>query len=105
MKVQLVSITSDDTRHTVELSTGEEVAHRVTVVVEECAPRTFSVFVKAHVLSGIDASLVYGDALLEELLRFEPAALHQLYSLVGRFRRGLPLSLPVVLADATDQAA
>lgn len=105
MKVLLESITSTDPRSTAELTRGEIVPHQVSVSVEDLAPRTFSVFVKANVLPGMDASLVYGDALLEELLRFEPAALNRLYSMVGRYRRGLKPSLPVLLVDASVKAA
>ena len=88
MKVQLDRIASADLRRTAELRRGEVVAHEVTLTVNDGPAQLFSVFVRANVLPGLDASIVNGDELLEELLRFEPEALNKLLSIVGRYRRG-----------------
>lgn len=101
MKLQLEAIRSDDPRISTQLEKGEVVEHRVVIDVDG-SPRTFSVFLEANVLPSLDASLVYGDALLEELLRFEPRALSTLYHSVGKYRRGAPPSLPLVLVDSDD---
>jgi hypothetical protein len=65
-------------------------------------PRAFTVFVRPNVLPEFDASVVYGDPLLEELLRFEPNALNTLYATVGKHRRGATVALPLVLVDTVD---
>lgn len=104
MKVILESIRSDDGRATAELARDEIIEHRVELDVDG-RRRTFVVFLRAGVLPSIDASLVYGDALLEELLRFEPEALNTLYSIVGKYRRGKATSFPLVLADTDSPRA
>ncbi len=101
MKIVMVNIRSDDGRTTAELAPDEVVEHRVELHLDG-RHRTFDVFLRANVLSRLDASVVYGDSLLEELLRFEPEALSKLYATIGRRRRGLEVVLPVVLADTTD---
>ncbi len=99
MKICLEHITPDDARATVQLEAGEIVTHEVELEVDG-RPRTFTVYLKADVLPDVDASVVYGDELLEELLRFEPAGLSRLYRAVARCRRGERLALPLVLVDA-----
>lgn len=101
MKVVLKEIRCDDDRTTSDLAQDEVVEHRVELDVDGRG-RTFVVFLRANVLPHLDASVVYGDALLEELLRFEPGALNSLYAAVGRRRRGLVVDLPLLLVDATD---
>ena len=101
MKIVLKDIRCDDGRTTSDLAQDEIVEHAVALDVDG-GHRTFSVFLRANVLPHLDASVVYGDALLEELLRFDPEALNKLYSVVGRQRRGSKVSLPLVLSDSTD---
>jgi hypothetical protein len=97
MNVVLESITSADGRDVSELDVGEVVEHEVELRING-APRSFTVFLHANILEDVDASIVYGDELLEELLRFEPVAVNKLYSAVGRTRRGKVVVLPLVLA-------
>lgn len=108
MRLQIVRIVPDDRRKTSELAAGEVVHHAVELHVEGEA-MTFDVTLKAKVLGGFDASLLYGDEPLEELLRFFPAAQSSVLSAVGRFRRGervdLPLDVDTGLPDATAHAA
>lgn len=99
MKIRLEHITPDDARTTAQLEPGEIVVHEVELDVDG-RPRTFTVYLKANVLPDLDASLVYGDELLEELLRFEPAGLSRLYRAVAKRRRGELLALPLVLVEA-----
>ena len=99
MKVVLRQITPDDERATAQLATGEIVSHEVELDIDG-RPRTFSVYLKADVLPDIDASVVYGDELLEELLRFEPAGLSRLCRAVAKRRRGEPVVLPFVIVEA-----
>ncbi len=101
MKIVLVNIRSDDGRTTAELAPDEVVKHCVELHLDG-RHRTFDVYLRANVLSHLDASVLYGDSLLEELLRFEPEALSKLYATVGKHRRGLEVVLPLVLADTTD---
>lgn len=105
MKVQLDRIEAADARNTAELSRGEVVTQQVTLTINDGPPRQFVVSLQANVLPGFDASLLNGDELLEELLRFEPEALNKLLSTVGRYRRGQPPELPVLLLGANEQAA
>ena len=100
MKVVLESIQSDDARRTAELARGEILEHRIALNIDGSL-RDFTVFLRANVLADLDASLVYGDELLEELLRFEPRALNRLYSTVGKHTRGIEISLPAVVLDQT----
>lgn len=104
MRVVLERIRGADARETSSLATGEVVEHDIDVLIDGHR-RAFRVFLKANVLPGLDASMVYGDALLEELLRFEPAALNKIYSTVGQFRREGQTALPVVVLDGTSEAA
>ena len=103
MKVVLERIRSEDPRATADLATGEVVEHSVDVSVDG-RRRAFSVFLRANVLPYLDASIIYGDALLEELLRFEPAALSKICSLVGQHRRKQGrVELPTVVLEPTDE--
>jgi hypothetical protein len=99
MKIRLKHITLDDERATAQLKPGEIVVHEVELDIDG-RPRTFSVYLKANVLPGFDASVVYGDELLEELLRFESAGLSRLYQAVAKRRRGELSALPLVLVEA-----
>jgi len=101
MKIQLESIRSHDKRAVDQLARGEVVEHEVEVTVDGHR-RTFVVYFKANVLPSFDAGLLYGDELLEELLRFEPEALSTLYSAVGKHQRGVLASLPLLLVDGDD---
>lgn len=101
MKIQLEAIRSDDARTSAQLEKGEVVQHEVIVGVDG-ASRTFHVFLRANVLPSFDASMIYGDPLLEELLRFEPRALSVLYHSVGKHRAGTTPRLPLVLVDSDD---
>lgn len=100
MTIRLEHIDSSDHRTTDQLHSGEVVDHQV-IVSFDGRPRTFSVYLKANVLPGFDASLIHGDELLEEVLRFEPAALSVLYNAVGNYRRRIPVELPMVLVAST----
>ncbi|WP_266219371.1 hypothetical protein [Paraliomyxa miuraensis] len=104
MKILLQAIRSADQRTPEQLETGEVVEQEVVVEVDGTL-RTFRVFLRANVLPSFDASMIYGDPLLEELLRFEPRALSTLYRIVGRYRTGSPISLPVTLIDPDESAA
>jgi hypothetical protein len=99
MRIRLKQITPDDERTTAQLEPGEIVEHAVELDIDGrlC---TFTVFLRANVLADLDASVVYGDELLEELLRFEPAGLGRLYRVVAKRRRGDLLDLPLVLVEA-----
>ncbi len=99
MRIRLEHITPDDERATAQLEPGEIVEHQVELDIDG-RPRSFTVYLRANVLPDLDASVVYGDELLEELLRFEPAGLSRLYSAVAKHRRGEPSSLPLVLVEA-----
>lgn len=99
MKILLEAIRSNDLRTSDQLDTGEVVEHQVVVGVDG-TPRTFQVFLRANVLPSFDASMIYGDPLLEELLRFEPRALSVLYHSVGKHRAGSAPALPLVLVDS-----
>lgn len=105
MKVQLESIESLDARRTAELTRGEVVAHDVTLTINDGTPRVFQVYLTAHVLPRIDASLLTADPLLQELLRFQPESLNRLLAVVGRFRRGESSALPMLILDASEEAA
>lgn len=98
MKIRLEQIDSKDRRTTAEFARGEIIEHDVLLSINGRS-RAFKVYLKANVLPAFDASLVYGDELVEELLRFQPAALSTLCSLVGQFRRRKDLNLPVILLD------
>lgn len=98
MKVHLKHITPDDERTTAQLEPGEIVAHEVELDIDGRA-RTFTVYLKANVLPDLDASVVYGDELLEELFRFEPAGLNSLYRAVAKRRRGERLALTLALVE------
>ena len=99
MRIRLERIDSKDGRPTSELHTGEVVSHDVVVSVDN-HPRRFTVYLRAKVLPGFDASVVYGDRPLEELFRFDSAALNALYAAVGKYRRGESPSMPIVLVDS-----
>lgn len=99
MKIRLKQITPDDARATADLDRGEVVEHEVELDVDG-QPRSFTVYLRANVLPDLDGSVVYGDELVEELLRFEPAGLSRLYRAVAKRRRGERLSLPLVLVEA-----
>lgn len=99
MKICLERITPDDKRTTADLEPGEIVMHEVELNIDG-QPRTFAVYLKANVLHDLNAGVVYGDRLVEELLRFEPAGLNRLYRAVAKRRRGELLALPLVLIDA-----
>ena len=99
MKIQLQHIAPDDERLTAQLEPGEVVAHDVKLEIGSRS-RTFAVYLKANVLPDIDASVIHGDKLLEELFRFDPAGLSELYRAVARCRRGERLALPLVLVEA-----
>ena len=101
MKLLLEAIRSDDPRTSAQLENGEVVEHQVVIDVDGLR-RTFSVFLRANVRPSLDASLIHGDPLLEELLRFEPRALSVLYHTVGKYRRGAAPALPLVLVDSND---
>jgi hypothetical protein len=100
MKIVLEKIESENPRLTSELSRGEVVEHSVEILIGH-QRRRLKVFIRVNALPSMDASFVYGDALVEELLRFDPEALSRLYSAVGKFRRGIEVSLPLVLAETT----
>ncbi len=99
MKIVLRHITPDDGRSTADLEPGEVVKNEVELDVDGRS-RRFSVYLRADVLPDVDASLVYGDKLLEELLRFEPAGLSRLCRAVARHRRGDLQALPLALVEA-----
>lgn len=101
MKILLEAIRSEDQRKSAQLETGEVVEHQVVVGVDGHS-RVFRVFLRANVLPSFDASMIYGDPLLEELLRLEPRALSDLYHSVGKHRAGFPPRLPLVLVDSDD---
>jgi hypothetical protein len=102
MEIKLLKIASDDSRLISKLQKDEIVEHKVQLSINSL-PRTFTVFLRANVLPQFDASVLYGDELLEELLRFEPAALSTIYKFVGQFRRGhLPL-LPHLLVQSSPE--
>ena len=98
MKIVLESIQSDDARGTAELTQDEVLQYRIMLNIDGKS-REFRVFFRTNVLSGLNANLVYGDELIEELLRFEPGALNTLYSTLGKHRRGKLVSLPLVVLD------
>lgn len=98
MTITLEQIRPDDQRHTSQLPRGE-VCQNTVVLNVDGTRREFTVFVRADVLPSFDTSLVYGDALLEELLRFNQAALNTVLSTVGKYRRGGEVSLPTVLSS------
>ncbi len=99
MQLVLERIHSDDQRTLAELARGEVVKQAVAIRVDGHL-REFTVCVRTNVLSNFDASVVYGDELLEELLRFDPATLNTLYGLVGKYRRGVRPDLPKLLLDS-----
>jgi len=102
VKVVLERIRSYDPRATADLATGEVVEHSVDVSIDG-RRRAFSVFLRANVLPNLDASMIHGDVLLEELLRFEPAALSKICSLVGQHRRKPgQVELPAVVLEPAD---
>ncbi len=101
MKIRLDSIQSSDSRRSDRLDDGEVVEHQIRLDING-ASRSFRVSLRARVMPDFDASTLYGDPLLEELLRFRPAALATLYRCVGRYRAGTPPKLPLVLVD-TDE--
>lgn len=103
MRVVLQDVRSDDARTSAELARGEVVEHHVDLQIDG-ETRTFTVFVRANVLPQLDAGVVYGEALLEELLRFDPGALNELYAAVGRRRRGQSIALPLTLVDESPGA-
>ncbi len=98
MRIRLKRITPDDERTTAQLEPGEIVAHEVKLDIDG-RPRTFTVYLEADILPDLDTSIVYGDELLEELLRFEPAGSSRLYRAVAKLRRGELLTLPLVLVE------
>lgn len=98
MLIRLEAITSDDPRTTAALTAGEVVEHAVELSVDG-RRRVFRVHLRAKLLAGFDASIIHGEPLLEELLRFEPQAASALFAAVGRFRRGEAPPLPLVLID------
>ena len=100
MKIRLERMKSSDMRSTRQLARGEVVETAVDISVDGIEHR-FTVYVKANVQRSFDASLIYCDAKLEDLLRFEPAALNLVCSLVGKYRRGEEIGLPLVLVDST----
>jgi hypothetical protein len=99
MQLVLERIHSDDQRTVAEIPPGEVVTQAVAIRVDGKL-REFTVFLRANVLSNLDASVVYGDELIEELLRFDPATLNTLYGLVGKYRRGVRPDLPAMLLDS-----
>ncbi len=104
MNVVLESIASADGRGLHQLEAGEVVEHRVALRING-SPRSFTVFLRANILDDLDASIVYGDELLEELLRFDAQARGTLYSAVGQTRRGKDVALPLVLAVDGESAS
>ena len=100
MNVVLEAVVREDPRETALLGAGEKLEYLVSLRVNG-ALRAFTVYLRANVLDGLDAGIIHGDALLEELLRFSPVALNTLYSVVGRASRGADIDLPLVLE--TDQ--
>lgn len=104
MTIRLEAIRSNDTGSSAQLGMGDLVEYEVDLDVDG-ARRTFRVFSRANVRPGFDASLLYGDPLLEELLRFEPRALSVLYRSVGKHGAGTSVELPLVLVDSDDDEA
>ncbi len=102
MRIVLRHITPDDDRTTTQLKTGEVVSHEIELEVDNRSQR-FSVYLQAGALHDIDASVVYGDELLEELLRFEPAGLSRLCRAVAQHRRGESPTLPLTLVEAESE--
>jgi hypothetical protein len=98
MQIVLEEIRSNDQRTVNEVARGEVLTQTVLLSING-RPREFTVSVHANPLPSFDASVVAGDELLEELLRFEPAVLNRLCSLVGKYRRGVSPSLPTLLLD------
>ena len=103
MKVQLEKIDLAENQPTP--AQGEVVAYDVTLTVNDGPPRRFQVFVTVNVVPGVHIGLLNGDHLLETLLRFEAETLAGLLKTVGRFRRGLPVELPMLILDAREEAA
>lgn len=98
MKIRLKQITPDDKRTTTQLSQGEVVSHKVKLEVDGDL-QTYTVHLKANVLPAIDASLIYGDDMIEEMFRFEPSGMNRLYRAVAKQRRGETVKLPMTLVD------
>lgn len=103
MRIQLERIESADTRRTAELKQDEVVAHDVTLTINDGPPRTFQVSLTA--LAPPHIGLLNADELLQELLRFEAAALGRLLQTVGHLRRGRPVELPMLILDACEERA
>lgn len=101
MNLVLERIESDDDREVGHLAPGETITYRVTLGVDGRS-RVFCLFLeRARIVRRSDAGLFHGDALLTELLRFQPEVLRSLYEAVGRHRRGTLGSLPIVLAESS----
>lgn len=102
MNIELEQIDSDDDREVDQLAVGESITHRVPLRVDG-QPRSFFLYLeRARAVARTNAGLLYGDALLMELLRFDPEAQRKLYAAVGQHRRGQLDSLPLVLSASND---
>ena len=85
----------------IEAFDEQRITHRVTLTVDG-ETRTFSVHAEpARAIRGMSAVSFSTDDLLTELLRFEPGALHMLYTAVGQHRRGRSPALPITLVESS----
>ena len=102
MNIELEQIDSDDDREVDQLAVGESITHRVTLRVDGQLRRFYLYLERAQAVTRANAGLFYGDALLMELLRFDPEVQRKLYAAVGQHRRGQLDSLPLVLSESND---
>jgi hypothetical protein len=104
MNINILRIELSDSRPFSDLKVNEVVEDRVVLQVDG-REMPFHVYIRAHPLPGVDASLVSGSSELENLLRFKQVALAQLCSMVGRVRRGEHLAMPFPLLRARQETA
>lgn len=94
MRLRIIDVSPDDARRTADLDVGEIVHHDVALEVEGTEMH-FDVLLRAKVMGSFDASILHGDEALTELLRFRPAALNAVLTVVGRMRRGQVVEMPI----------
>jgi hypothetical protein len=96
MNIEITEVRPSDDRHISDVPSGDTVRDTVLLKVND-APMLFEVVIQVRPMPGFEASVLNGDERLEELLRYEPEALAELLSVVGKIRRQQRVALPAPL--------
>lgn len=104
MKVVLADVRHSDERRLDEIPTGEVVRDTVDLELDGRLHQ-FTVSIHVRIVDQLDASIMSGDADIEELFRHTPVVLYEIYRLVAAARRGKDLQLPQLIFEGHPPAA